>query len=80
MSVRAWLVFSALCRGRHTPASTLVIVSGFARTEFKVEIEAISAKVDGQRMKPAECLRRLPLARLCRAECKGQYQALRGER
>ena len=28
------------------PASTLMIVSGFARPEFKVEVEAIAAKVD----------------------------------
>ena len=28
------------------PASTLMIVSGFTRPEFKVEIEAIAAKVD----------------------------------
>jgi enamine deaminase RidA (YjgF/YER057c/UK114 family) len=29
------------------PASTLMIVSGFAREIFKVEIEAIAAKADG---------------------------------
>jgi 2-iminobutanoate/2-iminopropanoate deaminase len=28
------------------PASTLMIVGGFARPEFKVEVEAIAAKVD----------------------------------
>ncbi|WGD28552.1 RidA family protein [Ancylobacter sp. WKF20] len=28
------------------PASTLMIVSGFARPEFKVEIEALAAKAD----------------------------------
>jgi enamine deaminase RidA (YjgF/YER057c/UK114 family) len=28
------------------PASTLMIVAGFARPEFKVEVEAIAAKVD----------------------------------
>jgi enamine deaminase RidA (YjgF/YER057c/UK114 family) len=28
------------------PASTLMIVSGFTRPEFKVEVEAIAAKVD----------------------------------
>ena len=28
------------------PASTLMIVSGFTRPEFKVEIEALAAKVD----------------------------------
>jgi enamine deaminase RidA (YjgF/YER057c/UK114 family) len=28
------------------PASTLVIVSGFTRPEFLVEVEAIAAKVD----------------------------------
>jgi enamine deaminase RidA (YjgF/YER057c/UK114 family) len=38
-------------RDRHVgappPASTLMIVSGFARPEFKVEVEAIAAKSDG---------------------------------
>jgi enamine deaminase RidA (YjgF/YER057c/UK114 family) len=29
------------------PASTLMIVGGFARPEFVVEIEAVAAKVDG---------------------------------
>ena len=37
-------------RDRHVgsppPASTLMIVSGFARPEFKVEIEVIAAKAD----------------------------------
>jgi enamine deaminase RidA (YjgF/YER057c/UK114 family) len=37
-------------RDRHVgsppPASTLVIVSGFARPEFKVEVEVIAAKAD----------------------------------
>jgi len=28
------------------PASTLLVVSGFTRPEFKVEVEAIAAKVD----------------------------------
>jgi enamine deaminase RidA (YjgF/YER057c/UK114 family) len=28
------------------PASTLMIVSGFARPEFKVEVEAVAAKMD----------------------------------
>lgn len=32
--------------GSPPPASTLMIVSGFARPEFKVEIEVIAAKVD----------------------------------
>jgi len=32
--------------GNPPPASTLMIVSGFARPEFKVEIEAIAAKAD----------------------------------
>ena len=32
--------------GTPPPASTLMIVSGFAREEFTVEIEAIAAKVD----------------------------------
>ena len=31
-------------RGRPPPASTLMIVSGFARPEFKVEVEAIAAR------------------------------------
>jgi enamine deaminase RidA (YjgF/YER057c/UK114 family) len=30
------------------PASTLMIVSGFTRPEFKVEVEAIAAKAEGQ--------------------------------
>jgi len=29
--------------GEHLPASTLMIVSGFARPEFKVEVEAVAA-------------------------------------
>jgi enamine deaminase RidA (YjgF/YER057c/UK114 family) len=37
-------------RDRHVasppPASTLMIVSGFARPEFKVEVEVVAAKVD----------------------------------
>jgi enamine deaminase RidA (YjgF/YER057c/UK114 family) len=28
------------------PASTLVIVAGFSRPEFKVEVEVIAAKAD----------------------------------
>jgi enamine deaminase RidA (YjgF/YER057c/UK114 family) len=28
------------------PASTLLIVAGFSRPEFKVEVEAVAAKVD----------------------------------
>jgi enamine deaminase RidA (YjgF/YER057c/UK114 family) len=32
--------------GSPPPASTLMIVSGFARPEFKVEVEVIAAKVD----------------------------------
>lgn len=31
----------------HPPASTLMIVSGFTRAEFVVEIEVVAAKVDG---------------------------------
>jgi enamine deaminase RidA (YjgF/YER057c/UK114 family) len=34
--------------GSPPPASTLVVVSGFARPEFKVEVEAVAAKVDEQ--------------------------------
>jgi enamine deaminase RidA (YjgF/YER057c/UK114 family) len=37
-------------RDRHVgsppPASTLMIVSGFARPEFKVEVEVVAAKID----------------------------------
>lgn len=33
---------------RPPPASTLMIVSGFTRAEFKVEVEAIAAKVAGE--------------------------------
>jgi enamine deaminase RidA (YjgF/YER057c/UK114 family) len=29
------------------PASTLMIVQGFARPDFKVEVEIIAAKADG---------------------------------
>jgi 2-iminobutanoate/2-iminopropanoate deaminase len=32
--------------GSPPPASTLMIVSGFARPEFKVEVEVIAARVD----------------------------------
>jgi enamine deaminase RidA (YjgF/YER057c/UK114 family) len=32
------------CVAFPAPASTLMIVSGFARSEFKVEIEALAAK------------------------------------
>jgi enamine deaminase RidA (YjgF/YER057c/UK114 family) len=31
------------------PASTLMIVSGFTRPEFKVEVEALAAKIDDAR-------------------------------
>jgi enamine deaminase RidA (YjgF/YER057c/UK114 family) len=47
---RAHLKPYMAARDRHvgspSPASTLMIVSGFARVEFKVEVEAIAAKVD----------------------------------
>lgn len=47
---RAHLKPYMAARDRHVgsppPASTLMIVSGFARPEFKVEVEAIAAKVD----------------------------------
>ena len=33
--------------GLPPPASTLIIVSGFTRPEFKVEVEAIAARSDG---------------------------------
>jgi enamine deaminase RidA (YjgF/YER057c/UK114 family) len=32
--------------GSPPPASTLMIVTGFTRVEFKVEVEALAAKVD----------------------------------
>jgi enamine deaminase RidA (YjgF/YER057c/UK114 family) len=45
---RAYLPDYMRVRDRHVatppPASTLVIVSGFARPEFKVEIECVAAK------------------------------------
>lgn len=44
-------------RDRHVapppPASTLVIVAGFARPEFRIEIEAVAATLDGQTTRPA---------------------------
>jgi enamine deaminase RidA (YjgF/YER057c/UK114 family) len=47
---RAYLKPYMDARDRHVgsppPASTLMIVSGFARPDFKVEVEAIAAKVD----------------------------------
>jgi enamine deaminase RidA (YjgF/YER057c/UK114 family) len=50
VSDRAYLKPYMEARDRHIgsppPASTLMIVSGFAREEFKVEVEVIAAKVD----------------------------------
>jgi enamine deaminase RidA (YjgF/YER057c/UK114 family) len=47
---RAYLKPYMEARDRHVasppPASTLMIVSGFARPEFKVEVEVIAAKVE----------------------------------
>jgi enamine deaminase RidA (YjgF/YER057c/UK114 family) len=47
---RAYLKPYMDVRDRHVgsppPASTLMIVSGFARPEFKVEVEAVAARVD----------------------------------
>jgi enamine deaminase RidA (YjgF/YER057c/UK114 family) len=47
---RAFLKPYMEARDRHVgsppPASTLMIVSGFARPDFKVEVEVIAAKVD----------------------------------
>jgi enamine deaminase RidA (YjgF/YER057c/UK114 family) len=48
---RAHMAGYMAARDRHVgerspPASTLMIVAGFTRPEFKVEIEAIAAKVD----------------------------------
>ena len=48
VSDRAYLADYMRSRDRHVcvppPASTLMIVSGFARPEFKVEIEAVAAR------------------------------------
>jgi enamine deaminase RidA (YjgF/YER057c/UK114 family) len=48
---RAHMAAYMAVRDRHVavppPASTLMIVSGFTRPEFKVEVEAIAAKADG---------------------------------
>jgi enamine deaminase RidA (YjgF/YER057c/UK114 family) len=50
VSDRAHMKAYMEARDRHVgsppPASTLVIVSGFTRPEFKVEVEVIAAKVD----------------------------------
>ena len=47
---RAYLQPYMAARDRHVatppPASTLMIVSGFTRPEFKVEVEVIAARVD----------------------------------
>jgi enamine deaminase RidA (YjgF/YER057c/UK114 family) len=48
---RAYMAGYMAARDRHVggfapPASTLMIVAGFTRPEFKVEIEAIAAKID----------------------------------
>ena len=47
---RAYLAPYMAARDRHVasppPASTLMIVSGFARPEFKVEVEVVAAKLD----------------------------------
>jgi enamine deaminase RidA (YjgF/YER057c/UK114 family) len=47
---RAYLKPYMEARDRHAgsppPASTLMVVSGFARPEFKVEVEVIAARVD----------------------------------
>jgi enamine deaminase RidA (YjgF/YER057c/UK114 family) len=48
---RAYLQPYMAARDRHVatppPASTLMIVSGFAREVFKVEVEVVAARVDG---------------------------------
>ena len=54
---RAHLAAYMRSRDRHVaappPASTLMIVSGFAREAFEVEIECIAARVDGpSRLQP----------------------------
>jgi enamine deaminase RidA (YjgF/YER057c/UK114 family) len=50
VSDRAYLKPYMEARDRHVasppPASTLMIVSGFAREAFKVEVEVVAAKVD----------------------------------
>lgn len=47
----AYLADYMRVRDRHVgnppPASTLMIVSGFSRPQFKVEVECVAAKVDG---------------------------------
>ena len=42
----AYMVVRDRYVGPLLPASTLVIVSGFTRPEFKVEVEALAARVD----------------------------------
>jgi 2-iminobutanoate/2-iminopropanoate deaminase len=34
--------------GEPPPASTLMVVTGFSRPQFKVEVECVAAKVDGE--------------------------------
>jgi enamine deaminase RidA (YjgF/YER057c/UK114 family) len=47
---RAFLKPYMASRDRHVgsppPASTLMVVSGFARAEFKVEVEVVAARID----------------------------------
>lgn len=51
VSDRAHLAAYMAARDRHVatpaPASTLMIVSGFARPEFKVEVEVVAARKEG---------------------------------
>ncbi|MFI5014644.1 MAG: RidA family protein [Hyphomicrobiales bacterium] len=50
VSERAYLADYMRVRDRHVgdppPASTLMIVSGFSRPQFKVEVECVAAKMD----------------------------------
>jgi 2-iminobutanoate/2-iminopropanoate deaminase len=51
VSQEAYLADYMRVRDRHVgdppPASTLMIVSGFSRPQFKVEVECVAAKADG---------------------------------
>ena len=44
--MRAYMAVRDRLVGTPPPASTLMIVAGFTRPEFKVEVEAVAAKVD----------------------------------
>ena len=44
--LRAYMAVRDRHMGSALPASTLIVVSGFARENFKVEIEAVAGRVD----------------------------------